>query len=165
MKQIFTEEQKFSKSWVILIIAALVLLPLYGIYQQIILGQPYGDKPMSDFGLILFLLLTLALLGLFLVLKLKTQLTEHEIQMKYYPFFTKMVKWSDIKSAKVLNYGFVGGWGIRLWTKYGTVYNVKGSTGLAIEMKNGKKFLIGTQKETELKYALQQITRVNTPPN
>jgi hypothetical protein len=58
---------------------------------------------------------------------------------------------------KVLNYGFVGGWGVRLWTKYGTVYNVKGNIGLAIELKNGTKFLIGTQKEIELRSFLEKI--------
>ena len=44
----------------------------------------------------------------------------------------------------------MGGWGIRLWTKYGTVFNIKGKKGLAIELYSGKKFLIGTQKEIEL---------------
>lgn len=62
----------------------------------------------------------------------------------------------DIKSAKVVNYGFVGGWGIRLWTAYGTVYNIKGNKGLAIELFNGEKFLIGTQKENELKIIVEK---------
>lgn len=51
---------------------------------------------------------------------------------------------------KVINYGFVGGWGIRLWTKYGTVYNVSGNKGLFIKLKNGKTMVIGTQKSQEL---------------
>lgn len=50
-----------------------------------------------------------------------------------------------------MNYGFVGGWGVRLWTAFGTVYNVRGKMGLAIKLKDGTKFLIGTQKEMELK--------------
>ena len=71
----------------------------------------------------------------------------------------KRVGWNEIKSTKVVNCGLVGGWGIRLWTKYGTVYNTKGNKGLAIELKNGKKFLIGTQKETELNKILDKASR------
>ena len=58
--------------------------------------------------------------------------------------------------AKVdLDYGFIGGYGIRLWTKYGTVYNTSGKIGLAITLNNGDKFLIGTQKSDELKLFLE----------
>ncbi|MCO4822597.1 MAG: hypothetical protein KC469_11050 [Flavobacteriaceae bacterium] len=70
--------------------------------------------------------------------------------MDFFPFVKKRVHWKEIKSAEIVNYGFVGGWGIRLWTKYGTVYNTKGNTGLAVVLLNGKKFLIGTQKASEL---------------
>lgn len=40
--------------------------------------------------------------------------------------------------------------GIRFGSKYGTAYNMKGNYGLAIKLKNGQKFLIGTQKVEEL---------------
>ena len=64
-----------------------------------------------------------------------------------------------MKHAEIVNYEFVGGWGIRLWTKYGTVYNTKGDKGLAIELQNGKKFLIGTQKATELSKIIEKVDR------
>ena len=70
--------------------------------------------------------------------------------MKFYPFIQKEVKWEDIKKAEVIDYGFVGGWGIRLWTKYGTVYNVKGSKGLFIQKNDNKQFLIGSQRFEDL---------------
>ncbi|WP_282032750.1 hypothetical protein [Aequorivita sinensis] len=79
--------------------------------------------------------------------------------MRFFPFVKKKVNWKDVKSAEVVNYGFVGGWGIRLGTKYGTVYNIKGNRGLAIELLNGKKFLTGTQKETELREILAKIKK------
>ena len=81
--------------------------------------------------------------------------------MNFFPFKKKRVEWNEIKNTKVINYGFVGGWGIRLWTKYGTVYNMKGNKGLAIELKNGKKFLIGTQKETELRNVMEKMPIAN----
>ena len=73
-------------------------------------------------------------------MQLKTTVDRNGIEMRFVPFIYKKITWNEIESAEVLNYGFVGGWGIRLWTKYGTVYNIKGNKGLAIKLKNGKQF-------------------------
>ena len=83
-------------------------------------------------------------------MKLKTTIDSEKLSMKFYPFIQKEVKWEDIKKAEVIDYGFVGGWGIRLWTKYGTVYNVKGSKGLFIQTNDNKQFLIGSQRFEDL---------------
>tara|TARA_R110002050_G_scaffold109799_1_gene221367 strand:- start:102673 stop:103179 length:507 start_codon:yes stop_codon:yes gene_type:complete len=151
MKLTFKEEQNFRKSWVLLILLAINGIPIYGIYQQVVLGKPFGDNPSSDMGLYFFLAFTIGLFLFFWIIKLSTEIDDFQIKMKFFPLSIKTFKWSDIESAKVVNYGFIGGWGIRLWTKFGTVYNTSGNIGLAIKLKNGKKFLIGTQKESELK--------------
>jgi hypothetical protein len=147
----FKEEQKFTQWWLWLLLIPIGFLPVFGIYKQLIKGESFGDKPMSDAGLIFLAVFVFALLGLFVMMKLKTSITSKGIQMSFFPFVTKKVDWTEIQTAKVLNYGFVGGWGIRLGTKYGTVYNMKGNKGLAIQLKNGKRFLVGTQKEADLK--------------
>ncbi len=152
----FKEEQKFTQWWLWLILIPIGVLPVIGIYKQLITGERFGDKPMSDFGLIIFAIITFLLLGLFFVMKLKTSIDKNGIRMSFFPFVKKKVDWNELKNIKVVNYGFIGGWGIRLWTKYGTVYNIKGNKGLAIELKSGKKFLIGTQKESELSNILKK---------
>lgn len=81
---------------------------------------------------------------------MKTIITQQNIQLTYFPFIGKKINISDIDTMKVINYGFVGGWGIRFWTSYGTVYNVRGNKGLHIKLKNGKQLVIGTQKPQEL---------------
>lgn len=160
MKTVFQEEQKFTQWWLWVILTGVALIPLYGIYKQFILGEPLGELAMSPVGLILFCVFIFGLIALFLFMRLKTEIDTDEIQMNFVPFVKKRVNWREVKNAEVVNYGFVGGWGIRFWTNYGTVYNIKGNKGLAIELLNGKKFLIGTQKETELnetvKRALEQ---------
>ena len=105
---------------------------------------------MSDFGLIIFCVFIFGLIAMFGFMRLKTEIDQNEIRMNFFPFVKKRVNWKEVRKAEIVNYGFVGGWGIRLWTKYGTVYNTKGNKGLAIELQNGKKILIGTPKETEL---------------
>lgn len=154
MKNDFKEEQKFTQWWLWVILVCIGSLPIIGIYKQIIIGQPFGDKPMSDIGLLVFSIFIFLLIGLFLMMKLTTKIDENLIEMSFFPFVRKSIKRNEIKTAKVINYGFVGGWGIRLWTTYGTVFNIKGNKGLAIELLNGEKFLIGTQKENELKEIL-----------
>lgn len=75
MKIEFKEEQKFTQWWLWLILLPIGLLPIIGIYKQIILGEPFGGKPMPDIGLIIFTIFIFSLLGLFKVMKLKPILT------------------------------------------------------------------------------------------
>lgn len=152
----FKEVQKFTQWWLWLILIGIGILPILGIYKQLILGEKFGDKPMTDLGLIIFCVFIFGLIAMFWFMRLKTEIDQNEIHINFVPFYKKRVKWDEIKNAKVIKYGFVGGWGIRLFTAYGTVYNVKGDTGLAIELRNGKKILIGTQKETELKKIVEK---------
>ena len=133
MKIAFQEEQRFTQWWLWLIVIGTACLPIYGIYKQMILGEPFGNKPMPDFVLILFLVFALGLVVFFAIMQLKTEIDQDGIRINYIPFNKNLnIKWSEIEKAEVLNYGFVGGWGIRLGTKYGTVYNTKGNKGLAI---------------------------------
>ena len=157
MKTVFKEEQKFTQWWLWLLIIAIGVWAVFGIYVQLILGEEFGNKPMSDMGIIIFALFIFGLIALFWFMTLKTEIDQNEIRMNFLPFVKRRVSWTEIKTAKVVNYGFVGGWGIRLWPKYGTIYNTKGNKGLAIELKDGKRFLIGTQKETEIKKVVEAI--------
>ena len=156
-KLLFKEEQRFKQSWLWVILIVTAILPLYGIYQQIILGKPFGNNPMSDGALIGFTIMLLILIGLFWFVRLRTEIDENGIRMQFFPLLKKNIQWNEIDSAKIVTYGFIGGWGIRLWTKYGTVYNMKGNRGLAIQFKNGQKFLIGSQKTDELQKVLDQL--------
>lgn len=154
---IFKESQKFTQWWLWLILLVAAVFPLYAVYKQLILGQPVGDKPAPDLLLIIIAALMLGVIVLFWIMELRTEIDREQIRMHFYPFVKKQVNWSDIQRAEVVDYGFVGGWGIRLGTKYGTVYNVRGREGLAIEVSKGRKFLIGTQRPAELAAAIQKI--------
>lgn len=157
MKTEFTEEQKFTQWWLWLILIAIGMLPVYGIYKQFIIGEDFGSKPLSNLGLIIFSVFVFCFILLFYFLRLKTEIDQQEIRMRFFPFVQKRILWTDIKKAELVNYGFVGGWGIRLWTSYGTVYNTKGDKGLAIELLDGKKLLIGTQREADLQKFLDRL--------
>jgi len=160
MKVEFKEKQKFTQWWLWLILIGIALFQVYGLYQQLIKGEDFGDKPMSDFGLIGFTIISFAILFLFWYMTLETEIDQKEIRIKFIPLTKKSYKWEDVKSATILEYKFVG-YGIRLFTLYGTVYNTKGNKGLAIELKNGNKLLVGTQKSDELSHIIEKISQKN----
>lgn len=159
MKTKFKEEQKFTQWWLWLFLIALGLFSLIGLYKQIIIGEPFGSKPMSNLGLIIMSIFFFGFIAMFYFMALKTVIDEDEIQIHFFPFLKKSIKWQDVDTAEMVKYGFVGGWGIRLGTKYGIVYNIRGNKGLAIKLKSGKKYLVGTQKEHELSNFIKKIGR------
>jgi membrane protease YdiL (CAAX protease family) len=160
MKITFKEKQKLS-GWALGFISILLiplgLLMLYGIYQQIYLGEEFGDKPASDMALFVILLLTIVLFVFFWALNLKTEIDENGIKIRFFLFIKRELRWAQITSAEVIDYGFIGGWGIRFSQKYGTVYNTKGKVGLVLHLKSGKRLLIGTQKGAEIENILKEV--------
>jgi hypothetical protein len=165
MKTIFKERQKFTQWWLWTLLIGLGVLPIYGIHKQMILGEPFGNNPLPDWGLIIFSLFIFGLITLFIFLRLDTEIDENEIRINFYPFLRRNVSWKDVESAEVIKYNCLGGWGIRFSTKYGTVYNAKGNKGLEIKLTNGKKIVIGIQKENELSIVVEKLTPKNYNSN
>lgn len=154
---LFIERQKFSQWWIWLLLIGVGCIPVYGIYRQLFQGEEVGENPMSITGFIVLALFVLGLIALFVVMQLKTEITKQAISFQLYPFVNRVIKWEDVKEAKVIDYGFVGGWGIRWGTSYGTVYNIAGSDGMLLKLNNGEQLVIGTQQEEVLQSILQEL--------
>ena len=82
--------------------------------------------------------------------KLVTEVHADGIKVYFGPFHfpRKHIDWQEIENIYPRLYSPVadyGGWGIR-YGKSGGTYNMRGSQGIQLELKNGKKFLIGTQQ-------------------
>lgn len=150
MKPLFTENQRFNQWWLWLLLVASSATPIIIMYKE------YTNDTVSSNNLWTLIIIFLVII-LFVVLRMKTVVTQENIQLIYFPFVWKTISLSDIDTMKVINYGFVGGWGIRFWTSYGTVYNVRGNKGLHIKLKNGKQLVIGTQKPQELEKVVAQL--------
>lgn len=160
---LFVERQKFKQWWLWLILLGVNLLVLGGVYQQIIRGQPFGDKPASDSGLVLTAGLVLLFTLFFMNFRLDTQIRKDGIYVRFFPFHFsfRYYSWQRISKAFIRTYNPVteyGGWGIRfgIFGK-GKAFNVSGNQGLQLEFDNSKKLLIGTNKPIELAEALAKI--------
>jgi len=76
MKIEFEESQKFGQWWLWLILIVVTAIPLYGVYIQLIVGEQFGDNPLSNLGLILFLFSMLLFMWFFWKLELTTKITK-----------------------------------------------------------------------------------------
>ena len=100
--------------------------------------------------------------------KLITRIDEVGIHYRFFPFHfkTKQITWQEIEKAYVRIYdpiGDYGGWGLKggfLWNKSkGIAINVSGDIGIQLELKTGKKILIGTQKKQEATSVIETYTK------
>jgi hypothetical protein len=153
----FSEIQRFRKWWLWVMMLGINSIFVYGIIQQIFIGRPFGDNPMSDTGLCLSAFFMLILSLLLFNMRLETQLKSDGIYLRFFPFHFKykFYAWSDIDKAYVRQYNPIkeyGGWGLRIGA-----FNVSGDKGMQLEFKNGKKLLLGTNQEIKLKEVLSSL--------
>ncbi|NND89032.1 MAG: hypothetical protein HKM28_07295 [Flavobacteriaceae bacterium] len=148
--KVFVEEQKFTQWWlkIVLGIVALATLSPILFYKENTIETTTPIIPLITVGVI-----TVALvIGIFVVLKLKTRIDEQGIHYAFVPFHRKMrsIPWNSMSECKVRTYEPIteyGGWGYRITLgKNGKAFNVRGNKGIQITQTNNKRLLIGTQE-------------------
>ena len=154
--KVFKEKQRFTQTWLIVLLALSIIVPV-GIILQEYLKE---NTKMTTNEFVLTLVGILVSVLFILSFKLTTRIDEKGIHYQFFPFHFSLrtINWSEINNVKVRTYdpiGEFGGWGIKggsLWNKSkGKAINVSGDIGIQLTLKNSKKLLIGTQKETEAK--------------
>ena len=162
----FREEQQFRQPllWVLLLIATVGVTALFahGMYTQLYLEQPWGDRPMSDTALVITSAISILATGgfslLFYKLKLITEINTDGIHVQFFPLVNKIISFDSIKSCSARTYMPIreyGGWGIR-FGKNGKAYNVSGNRGVQLELTSGKTLLIGSQQSDTLAAAINK---------
>jgi len=165
-KNIYFEEiQQFRQPWLWFIVLPItifgIVVFIYMLYVQLVLGKPVGDRPMPDGTLIWFGPLMLMIIAgipiLLFMSKLEVQIDAEAIHIRFTPFLEKdillneIVTWQARKYKPLLEYG---GWGIR-WGPSGKAYNISGSWGVQLQFTNGKRLLIGSQKAQDFARAIE----------
>lgn len=162
-RRIIYGKTKINQWWLRLILFGINGLFLYGVLKQVIGGQPFGDKPMSNAGLLISTFLIIVLTILFLTFRLDTIIKKDGIYVRFFPFHLKFkhYSWDSMTKSFVRQFSPLteyGGWGLRLGLfGKGTAYNVSGDKGLQLEFTNKKKLLIGTNKPEELTETLKKL--------
>lgn len=151
-EKIFYEIQQFRQIWIWLIILIIVIV----LYIPIISGV------LNIFLSIIFFLFGFGFIWLFYSMKLVTEVKEAGIQITFTPFTNFIIPFNEIKNLEIREYRPIleyGGWGIR-FNRTGKAYTVSGKIGLQVELFNGKKILIGTEKSDDLLKSLDSLIKV-----
>lgn len=152
----FTETQRLFDSTFNKIIVLLV---------TVLLGKIIYNNITEGFKIISLVSITILFISicLFILFKVKTEISEEGIQIKIIPFnvYNKKINWSDIKKVNVIEYSAMkeyGGWGYRR-SKNGIAINPSGNKGIKIFFKNGTNLLIGTRQPDEVNLFLKSIKK------
>ena len=161
----FCEVQRFRETWIWALVLPvslfIIILFGYGMVKQLILGHPWGGKPMSDTALAivgpLAVLFGIGLAYLFYSMRLVTEVRSDGLYIRFFPLTHQEIPFGDIKRCEVRTYKPIrefGGWGIR-YGKGGKAYNVSGNRGVQLELLHGKRLLIGSGRPEELVRAIE----------
>lgn len=160
---LFSETQRFKQWWLWILLIGINGLMIYGVFEQVINGQTFGDKPAGDSQLLMGAALSLLISIFVLSFRLDTQIKQDGIYVRLFPLQLsfKFFSWNSLLKCYVRKYNAIteyGGWGWRLGLfGKGTAYNISGNEGLQLEFSNGKKLLIGTQKPEELQEVINRF--------
>ena len=161
----FSEVQRFRQTWIWVLIlpisSFLIILFGYGMFKQLILGHPWGSRPLSDTALAimgpLWILFGIGLAYLFYSMKLITEVRNDGLYIRFFPLTHQKIPFEDIRRCEARTYSPIrefGGWGIRYGRK-AKAYNVSGNQGVQLELSNGKRLLIGSGRPEELARAIE----------
>lgn len=161
----FKENQWFAKQkWFYIVLVLTLSVSALVIYAQTIAKGVAPDWS----GIIIGGGVPLVIIfGLWFSLHIITEITSTTIKAGLMPlfFFNKTIQWTEVKTCYLRDYNLFkefGSPGMRTRGKYGLAmdlndigYIAKGTKGLQLELKNGKKIFVSTTKPDELKKFLK----------
>ena len=166
---VFRDVQRFTQRWlwalIVVAVLAAVGLFVWGMVQQLVFGETWGDRPMSDTGLAvtgtLCILFHLGIIALFAFCKLITEVRSDGLYIRLVPFHLsfRRIPLDDLESFAALTYRPIreyGGWGIK-GGRGGRAYNVSGDRGVRLNYGTGRHIMIGSQRAEELAEAIGKI--------
>lgn len=155
----FHEVQYFHQRWRLAILAGLVTVFLYGCYQQVVRGQPWGNQPVSNALLVVITLALAALIYWLLRMHLVTEVRDRELYVHFMLIWKpRILPFSAILSAEPVTYRPIeqyGGRGIRRG-RHGWAYTVSGDRGVKLKLAGGEELLLGSQRPEDLAAAIQK---------
>lgn len=150
--KMYKEKQSFWTWWLLILFAVILYLQLSPLYAN---NWSIDRSGYIGLGILL------AVIILFLVVRLHTVIDQDGVSIRFLPFVRrKSWLWGDIAEIYIKTYSIAdyGGWGYRVG-KNGTAYNTKGKYGLQLVLKNGARIMIGTQNPEEVKSVVDSIRK------
>lgn len=168
---LYSEQQSFRQvTWIWIVLIPLVLLSsagiLYGFYQQIILGEPWGNEPMSNGGMITALLVVVFIqvfvIWLITSIRLDIAITGSEFRYKFFAWSSgwKTLTREQINGFSVVRYSFWKGKGLgyRVSPISKTVRMIIKPDHIAtLELRDGRTIMMSTVNKAGMERAMQKL--------
>ena len=91
---------------------------------------------------------------------LTVEVTEDQLLVSFGPgVIRKRFPVTDIRGVRIVRNPWYHGWGVRL-TPHGWLFNVSGFDAVEIDLKDSRKFRIGTDDPRQLLTAIEQASRL-----
>jgi len=159
---LFEEQQGLRQSWLRYLLPLLVIIAV-----TICIVQAYTREESLRDIVIAITILFIATIFIFSI-RLETQIKTDGIYVRFSPFHPKPrhYSWDMIDIVYIRKYNSLreyGGWGIRtdLLMRKNWAFNISGSTGIQLVLKDGSLLLIGTQKPLEAAAALKKLGKLH----
>jgi hypothetical protein len=153
---LFEEVQAFRQPWLWGLLLAVFLLGAVGFGRDFLSGP---DKARSvAVPAVIFVLLWGGLCLFLYSLRLTTRVDHRHLHVRFFPLLRKSIPLEDIARWEARTYRPIleyGGWGLRYSWK-GRAYNVSGNRGVQLEIADGKRVLLGSQRPDELAAAIRR---------
>jgi hypothetical protein len=158
---LFREKQSFSLGYAKVALAVPPVALAIVSCRQILWHHPWESPAMTN-GNLLFLTILLVVVYIRLItVRLVTELQSDQLSVAMKGFWRKTrAAVSDIRSARVVDYKALteyGGYGIRSGP-HGRAYIASGRQAVQLELRDGRKLLIGSQRPEELAQKIAEAT-------
>lgn len=172
-KILFRETQKYSQGWNLYLIwitqVSMISLFIYALFQQVVRGIPFGDKPAPNWVLILLIIVLIGVLCGSLIMKLEVWIDLDGVHYRFFPLIwkEKLISKAEIQRYEIRKFQAIteyGGRGVRLGLgrKWGKGFIVPGNTGLQLYLTSGKKVLFSTERSQAIIYAMDEMMKSDT---
>jgi hypothetical protein len=155
----FHEVQALRQWHARLVLAMPPAAMLFIAVRQLVFHRPWGSPPMSNGGLVFLTVLLVAVYIRLITVRLVTDIRSGELSVGLQGLWRKRrVPLADIRSAAEIRYdpaAEYGGYGIRSGAQ-GLAYIASGNRGVQVELNDGRKLLIGSQRAGELARCIVQ---------
>ena len=160
--QVYHEEQHMRNSVIGYAVAG--FLTFYAGIMMLIFFRNETGKNEFLIAVSISLVVLFLISWIIFTLKLDIRIDEHKITYRMPPLINsdKYIYADEIESYEVVDYHPIreyGGWGIRWSPKNGRALMTSGKTGLRLQLKNGKKLLLGTHRKDEIAAAMQGMMK------
>jgi hypothetical protein len=130
--------------------------------RQIFFHHAWGNPPVTNGNLLFLTILTLLVYIRLITIRLVTELRPEQLSVAMKGFWRRMrIPIAEIRTAAAVEYDPIGeyrGYGVRTGPR-GQAYIAAGNQGVELELRDGRKLLVGSQQPKELARRIVEAQR------